>query len=171
MTEVWDVYAEDRAKTGRTHVRGLPMNSGDFHLVVVVWVLNPDGRILISRRHPDKPVWPGYWECTGGSVVSGEDSQTAALREVKEEMGVDLDPGKGRMLYSLVGEDTIYDYWAFIQDVDLEKTVPQETEVTEIRYASRDEIRELIRTDRFIPTLVSFLDFAETDALLSDAAR
>jgi 8-oxo-dGTP diphosphatase len=171
MTEVWDVYAEDRAKSGRTHVRGLPLKKGDYHLVVVVWVLNPDGRILISLRHPGKPAWPGYWECTGGAALAGEDSLTAALREVKEEMGVDLDPGKGRMVYSLLGEDTIYDYWAFVQAVELEDTVPQETEVTEIKFASPGEIREMVRTDRFIPTLASFLDFAETDELLSKIIR
>lgn len=171
MNEVWDVYTRDRAKTGRTHVRGLPLGRGDYHLVVVVWVLNPDGRILISKRHPGKPHWPLYWECTGGAALAGEDSLTAALREVREETAVELDPANGRMLYAKLGDDTIYDYWAFVQEVALEDTAPQEGEVVEIRFASLGEIRRMIRDGTFIPTLSSFLDFAQTDRELSGILR
>ena len=35
------------------------------------------------------------WETTGGSALAGDDSLTAALRETKEELGIDLDPQKG----------------------------------------------------------------------------
>ena len=38
------------------------------------------------------------WECVGGSVVKGEDSLQGAIREAKEEVGVDLLPENGQVL-------------------------------------------------------------------------
>ena len=36
------------------------------------------------------------WECVGGSVVKGEDSLQGAVRETKEEVGIDLNPESGQ---------------------------------------------------------------------------
>ena len=40
------------------------------------------------------------WECVGGSVVKGEDSLSEAIRETKEEVGVDLLPENGQVLFT-----------------------------------------------------------------------
>ena len=48
-----------------------------------------DGRLLVHRRADDKDVWPGRWDlAVGGVVAAGEDYDTAAVREVAEEIGV-----------------------------------------------------------------------------------
>jgi 8-oxo-dGTP diphosphatase len=167
MIELWDVYTKVREKAGRTHVRGLPLAEGDFHIVVVVWIVAPDGRILLTKRHPDKPVWPDYWECTGGAVLSGEDSAQGALREAEEEIGIALDPGKGRMLRSYASQDSIYDYWVFIQDVDIAKTKLQAEEVIDIKYVSKTELRAMFDSKEIVPTLDVFLELIESDELLS----
>jgi 8-oxo-dGTP diphosphatase len=167
MTELWDVYTKGREKAGRTHARGLPLAAGDFHIVVVVWIVTPDGRILLTKRHPDKPVWPEYWECTGGSVLAGEDSAQGALREAEEEIGIVLDPGKGRMLRSYASQDSIYDYWVFIQDLDLAKTKLQAEEVVDIKFVSREELQAMFDAKLIIPTLGGFLELIESDELLS----
>ena len=100
MTEYWDVYDGDRNPTGRTHRRGDPMADGDFHIVVHVWMKNNCGEYLLTRRDFSKG-FPGMWESTGGSALAGDDSLSAAIREVKEETGLDLDPSCGKMRYVL----------------------------------------------------------------------
>lgn len=40
------------------------------------------------------------WECVGGLVVKGEDSLQGAIREEKEQVGVDLEPGSGQILFT-----------------------------------------------------------------------
>ena len=87
--ELWDVYDRDRNMTGRFHERGRDMRHDDYHLVVQVWIENSKGEWLISKRCPEKP-YGGKWETTGGSVVAGENSFEAALREVREELGVSV---------------------------------------------------------------------------------
>ena len=89
MAEFWDIYDEERHKTGKLHKRGLPLAEGEYHLVIHVWVRNSNGDFLITRRSPGKNLFPGKWECTGGSALVGEDSEAAALRETLEETGID----------------------------------------------------------------------------------
>jgi 8-oxo-dGTP pyrophosphatase MutT (NUDIX family) len=40
------------------------------------------------------------WECVDGSVVKGEDSLQGAIREAKEEVGVDLNPENGQVVFT-----------------------------------------------------------------------
>ena len=66
--ELWDVYDERRRRTGRTHVRGVPLRPGEYHLVVFAWIYNARGEILLTLRDPQKPSYPNTWACTGGSA-------------------------------------------------------------------------------------------------------
>ena len=87
--ELWDILDEDGNKTGELVARGRPMKQDEYHLVVHVWIRNSKGQFLISKRTPNK-TFPNMWETTGGSAIKGEDSLSAALREVREEIGINL---------------------------------------------------------------------------------
>lgn len=60
-------------------------------LVVAVALLDKGGRILLQRRR-EGGVHGGLWEFPGGKVEPGESPESAALREIEEELGVKLDP-------------------------------------------------------------------------------
>ena len=96
--ELFDLYNEKREPTGKTHIRGEEIPEGYYHLVVHVWLRLPDGRFLISKRSATKETYPLLWECVGGSVVAGEDSYTGAIREVFEEVGIDLSDRQGKII-------------------------------------------------------------------------
>ena len=86
--ELWDLYDEHRAPLGRTHQRGLPLAPGEYHLAVIVVIVNSRGEVLLTRRSPEKAVCPGWWENTGGAVQAGETSRQAILREREAETGL-----------------------------------------------------------------------------------
>lgn len=44
--EIWDIYDKYRRKTGATHERRITMKTGDYHIVVHVWVVNSKGELL-----------------------------------------------------------------------------------------------------------------------------
>lgn len=66
------------------------MEDGEYHLSVHVWLLNHNGEFLLIKRSPNKG-YPNMWESTGGSAIAGDDSLSAAIREVKEETGLTAD--------------------------------------------------------------------------------
>ncbi len=88
MAEYWDLYDDDRKALGTTHLRGRPLPPNTCHVVVSVWTINQDNKMLLTLRSPRKELYPNLWENTSGSVVSGETSRTAALRELEEETGI-----------------------------------------------------------------------------------
>ncbi len=61
------------------------MNIG---LASVVALVDTDGRVLLARRPADKS-FGGFWEFPGGKVEPDETPENAALRELKEELGID----------------------------------------------------------------------------------
>lgn len=58
--------------------------------VVAVGVLcRPDGRVLLAERPPGRPA-AGFWEFPGGKVEPGEPLAQALLRELREELGIEV---------------------------------------------------------------------------------
>ena len=160
--ELWDVYNKDRELTGRVHRRGNPPEDGDYHLVVHIWLRNSKGEYLLTKRAPNKG-FPLMWETTGGSALAGDSSLDAALREVKEETGLTIDPQKGCIIYRYTGADYHEDVWLFEQEHSLEDVVLQEGETCDKMYASLEKIRKLKRDGLLVPYkyVDSLLDILE----------
>ena len=162
MREFWDIYDINRKPTGRTVERGKPMRQGEYHIVVNVWIRNSKGQWLISKRTPNKH-YPLLWEPTGGSAVSGESSLNAALRETREELGIELDPKKGRLFASAVRQlkefPDFLDVWVFDHDCDIESVKLQPGETCDAAWASAGDIRRLAASGKFIPqNIFPYLD-------------
>ncbi len=149
--ELWDIYDKYRQKTGQTHKRGIPMKKGDYHLVIQVWIVNDDGQLLIQRRQQCKELWPNMWDCSvAGSVILGENSKAAAIRETKEELGVDLDITKVEKIFTVKFFCGFTDVWLVRQNVDINDLKPQYDEVSDAKWATENEILEMIQNGEFI---------------------
>lgn len=148
--ELWDVYDRDRNSTGRLHRRGDLLPPGDYHLVVHVWTRDSSGKYLITKRSPNKG-FPNMWEPTGGSALAGDDSLTAAIREVREETGLVLDPGNGHLVETRRWTDHFDDMWLFTQDFDLTDVHLLEGETCDARKATAEDILRLHREGLFVP--------------------
>jgi len=58
-------------------------------LVAAVALIDADGRVLLSQR-PEGKTLAGLWEFPGGKIETGERPETALIRELKEELGIDV---------------------------------------------------------------------------------
>lgn len=166
--EIWDLYTAERALTGKTHVRGEELPEGGYHLVVHVWITDGKGKYLISKRAASRPTYPLMWECVGGSVLAGESSAQGAVREAKEEVGVDLPPENGKVVYSktrgFIGGkkfNDILDVWLFRYDGEVSLANATTDEVAEVRWMTRTQIAEVYASGGLVPTLEYF--FTEVD--------
>ena len=58
-------------------------------LVAACALVDTDGRVLLAKRPPGKPL-AGLWEFPGGKIESGETPEGALIRELKEELDIDV---------------------------------------------------------------------------------
>ena len=157
--ELWDVYDENRVKTGRTMVRGEPFKEGDYHIVVNVCVFNSDGKMLIQQRQPFKEGWSNMWDITaGGSAVAGDSSRTAAEREVMEEIGLKIDLKGVHPKITINIDNCFNDFYVITHEVDISELKLQYEEVQAVKWADSEEIKSLIAEGKFIPYHPGFID-------------
>ena len=150
--EYWDIYDEFKNKTGKVLKRGDKLNDDEYHLVTNAWIKNSKGEFLITQRSSTK-AHPLMWECTGGSAVLGEATYMAAIREAKEELGVDI----SRASYKFIGSTKRYypncpdilDVYLFDFDCAISNVSIQEEEVNDVMWASSDKIKMLYDNNMF----------------------
>jgi 8-oxo-dGTP diphosphatase len=67
------------------------MNEGSRRLVIVAAcaLLDPKGAVLIAKRPEGRPL-AGLWEFPGGKVEAGEQPEEALIRELHEELGIEI---------------------------------------------------------------------------------
>ena len=168
--EIWDLYDENRELLGKDHVRGEQLPIDGYHLVVHVWIRNSKGEYLIAQRSANRQTFPLVWECVDGSVIKGEDSLQGALREVKEEVGVDLLPKKGHVILSDIKKiefgkvvNKIVDIWLFKYDGEVDLSNATTDEVAQVAWMNRSQIKELFDANMFVDTLEYFFTEVEKE--------
>lgn len=144
-SEKWDILRSDGSFTGRTTLRGkCVLRPGEYHLVVHIWIMSSDGRFLVQRRSEQKRLMPGEWAATGGAAIAGEDSFTAANRELFEELGISSNKTTLRKLVRIKRRNSLLDVWFVNCDVESEQLRLQESEVAEVKWVTREEFEEMI---------------------------
>ena len=142
--ELNDIYDENRNLTGRIHRRGTPWQAGEFGLVVCVWVHDGKGRLLLTRRAPEKS-FAGTWENSGGAALAGENSLQAIVRELFEETGIRGEPQDFVLLGSDRDRTAFYDFYCLERYVPLEeiRLLPGETDGAQ--WVTFAQIHDMIR--------------------------
>ena len=154
--EKWDLYNKNRELMGLTHVRGDIIPNGYYHLVVHVWIKNSKGEFLISQRSKNRPSYPLLWECVGGSVLAGENSLQGAMREVKEEIGVDLLSNSGKVIFTKTRTYDIMDVWLFEYNGEVDISNATTDEVCDVKWVNKEDIYKLYQGGDLVPTLDYF---------------
>ena len=153
MTELLDVLDKYGNKTGKIIERARPMimAQGEYFRIVDVWILNNQGELLISKRVATAKPEPSKWQPTTGCASAGDDSISAAIREVKEELGIILDPQNGEKIKTYIAwEGAIIDVWLFRQEIDINDVVLQPSETDDVLWATKGYVRKLAESDKFL---------------------
>jgi len=81
----YDSFGFYRGKAKRDYIH----NTGLWHKGVHVWLFNSEGKIFLKKRASNKKIYPEQWEDVGEHLKPNESFKQAALRGLKEELGVD----------------------------------------------------------------------------------
>lgn len=155
--ELWDILDKNGKKTGRTVERGKPLGEGEYHLVVDCWLMDSDGRFLITRRSKEK-TYAGYWEPTTGNAVSGEESIDAVIRENAEETGIALKRENLRFIGRYRHDKVKYfrDVYLAKQDFSDEDIVLQQGETDAAMRAFPEEVLKMMEKGSFLSKEIMF---------------
>ncbi|MEO1261381.1 MAG: NUDIX domain-containing protein [Bacteroidota bacterium] len=137
--EIWDLYDHKLKHTGKTIVRGSVIPIGYYHLVVHFWLKNSEDYYLIQKRSDKVEYKKGIWSFTGGSAITGENSEEAVIREVKEEIGLTVRKEDIKIVNRYCRGDYWVDIYLMEKDVSLSEFKVGH-EVTSVKYASQSEI-------------------------------
>lgn len=151
IAEYWDIITAEGAPTGKRIKRSAfnHLLQGEYHLVVHIWVKNSKGEYLIQRRSVDREPMSGEWAATGGSVLSGERSEQAAIRELKEELSITVKENELKYITRLVRKNSIVDIWLVGVDVALECLELQKEEVMDAKWVTEAEFKDMISKGEF----------------------
>ncbi len=148
--EKWDILSEDGLSTGRTTVRGnYVFKKGEYHLVVHIWIVSPDGRLLIQRRSDNKKLMPGEWAATGGAAQAGESSFTAAARELYEELGIKSDENSLSFVSRIKRKNSFLDIWKIMTDIPVDCLRLQTSEVSKAKWVDEQAFKEMIENNEY----------------------
>lgn len=102
--ELFDVLDTAGRPTGQTKPRREVHCDGDWHRAVHVWIVDDQDRVLFQRRSPDKDLAGGRIDVTVGGHLRAGETWPEALREVHEELGLEVEVHEVRHLGTLFSE-------------------------------------------------------------------
>lgn len=156
MEERFDVLNEKGEYTGRVESREMRHKDGLWHKAVAVFAINSKGQVLLQKRSSNKKLWPNTWDITaGGHVLTGEFGFEAIIREIKEELGIDIDKENitfiGSSISSNVKGDIVNnhfnEFYIINKDIDETELELQEEEVSEVKWMDKAEIIERVKNN------------------------
>lgn len=149
MAEYWDLYDADRKPLGRTIKRGDAFADGEYYVCCEIWIQNSEGQFLMTQRHPDKKAG-GLWEFTGGGVLAGETTKQAAVRELGEELGVQIEESELSLLEVYRQRNYFMDIFVVKKDIDITMLVLQPEEVVDAKWVSHEELLQMIEEKKVV---------------------
>lgn len=92
IEELIDIVDHNGKPTGKTALKSEVHKNGWYHNTIHLWLYTKKGEILLQQRSRKKTIYPLLWDVSvAGHIDAGESFEDAALRETKEEIGLDLD--------------------------------------------------------------------------------
>ena len=152
MEENFDIYTINKDQTGKIGIRGKQLKADEYHIVVMAIIINKNGEVLITKRSKNK-IAGGKWECTAGSALIGESSKIAVIREIKEELGINVIIYEEEPISFFVLDDAIWDIWTIYLDIKIKDLKLQYEEVEEAKYAKFNELIRLIKMEKATETI------------------
>ena len=122
-------------------------------LTVVISAITKDNKILLIQRK--KRPYKGYWSLTGGKMKLSESIEEGALREAKEETGLDLEfKGVKGVVHERVKEDNVYKHGFvfFFTHIEAKNTDLTHTEEGQLEWFDLNNLenRQLIPSDKWM---------------------
>ena len=145
--EYLDLYDENRTPIGQKIIRGVDkVEEGKYINIVIVFIENSEGKFLIQKTSKRKG---SVFATTGGLVSSGYTPDETIIKEIKEELGLDVKIDELTLFYTAKRKYSFQDAYYLKKDIDINELILQEDEVEYVKWLSIEEINKLIENNEF----------------------
>lgn len=146
--EFLEVVDENGNPTGGVFERDTIHEKNLFHKHAGIFIFNNKGQTLLQKRSANKKNSPNKWHICAGHVGAYEDNITALLRELQEEMGIEVKPDEITPFFTMVkrkelGSHITYYYYMFLDKAESEFKI-QEEEVSEVKWVPFDKFKNMV---------------------------
>jgi isopentenyldiphosphate isomerase len=157
--ESLEIYDENDKKTGEIKSRDDVHKDGDWHHSVHVWIMNKKRELLIQRRSPRKISYPGMWDViSGGHILVGNSTTDTAVRELSEEIGLELAHKDLEYLFTIekqtkTNNGTYIDHefndvFLVVSNINLSKLSFIDNEVTDAKFIPFKDLESMLKEDK-----------------------
>ncbi|MBO4855095.1 NUDIX domain-containing protein [Candidatus Saccharibacteria bacterium] len=148
-TERRDLYDQNRKLTGKTITVGDPIPEGYYVLVVMVFIMNSSGHYLVQKRAKQRN---GLYGTTGGHPKAGQTSLQGIVTEIREELGIEVNPVDLKLFYSGRSdeEQVFFDDYYLKANIPLSKMKFQKGEVQFATWFMRSEVKGLFKRGKMM---------------------
>lgn len=162
MEEMIDELDEKTGElTGKVISKKEAHKTGRWHGSIHILIINRDKtKTFLQKRSEQKDLYPNMWDiAVGGHISKGETPLETARRELQEELGLNLqdfdmeeiDRIKEQFNNNGIVSNEYVTIYLVRGDMDVSKINLQEEEVSEARWCSKKELKEMIEKQKIIP--------------------
>lgn len=153
--EYLDILDEKGNKTGEKDTRENIHKLGLLHSEVAAFIYTDTGKVILQKRKSNKATYAGIWSVTGGHVLAGENNEEAIIREIKEELNLNIEKEKVIFVTTYkskkVKDDVINNKFFSIYNVEIsenqfETIEIQKEELEDIKLFSIEEIESIMNS-------------------------
>ncbi len=153
--EYIDILNFDGTPAGFSTTREKVHSEGFYHRSIHLWIINPEGELLIQKRSLSKIAHSGLWDVScAGHIVSGDSSEITVVKETMEELGLDIRKENFRFCNTVLTKnihnsgkyiDNEYiDIFLMQKDVRIEDINFDRSEVSDVKYISLKDFGKLV---------------------------
>jgi isopentenyldiphosphate isomerase len=151
--ELIDILDEKGNLTNKQATKSEVHAKGLWHRSAHIWIYNSKNEVLVQQRAYEDKFWPGQWDVSAaGHVSAGETPEVSALRELGEELGINIEQDQlvklGIWKVVQIGPEYSLNNYEFTHaflvryDGDLSALKLQKEEVKEVRFVPIDRFKQ-----------------------------
>lgn len=139
-----DIYNNKHENLGYKKERK-ELSANEYRLSCFSWIMNDKEEILVQQRLATARTCPNMWETASGGAQENESSIDCIKRELKEELGIEVDMDNLSFIGSYARINDFVEVFLLKSNIDASKLVLQKEEVQQAKWMKIEEFEQLIK--------------------------
>lgn len=148
--EYIDIVDQNNNPTGEVKEKLQAHEDGNFHRTAHIWIINDKKELLLQKRSATKKSHPNCWDISGaGHIRAGESVINGAIRELKEELGVETKESELQYIATIKStknpKNMEFGYVYLLKcNNQVEEYIFEDNEVSEVKYVYFEELEKMV---------------------------